>query len=113
MKEHEHTADHADMAADFRKRFWISLVVTLPILALSPLLQSLVGLREAIRFPGDLYLTYQVHNEAIAIPETIDCIRALTGLETDASRSIAKTDRALGITKVFLPATPTPSAASA
>jgi Cu2+-exporting ATPase len=84
MKEHEHTADHepaakpepgavaedagsnhpahpgahAHMAADFRKRFWISLVLTLPILALSPMLQSLVGLREAIRFPGDLYVLF-------------------------------------------------------
>ncbi len=49
---------HAHMAADFRKRFWISLVVTLPILALSPMLQSLVGLREAIRFPGDVYVLF-------------------------------------------------------
>ena len=49
---------HAHMAADFRKRFWISLVLTLPILVLSPLLQTLVGLREAIRFPGDLYVLF-------------------------------------------------------
>jgi Cu2+-exporting ATPase len=46
------------MAADFRKRFWISLALTLPILLLSPLLQKLVGLREAIRFPGDLYVLF-------------------------------------------------------
>ena len=46
------------MAADFRKRFWIALVLTLPILILSPLLQELVGLREAIRFPGDLYALF-------------------------------------------------------
>ena len=52
---HDH---HAHMAADFRKRFWISLVLTLPILALSPLLQTLVGLREAIHFPGDLYVLF-------------------------------------------------------
>ena len=44
------------MAADFRKRFWIALVLTLPILLLSPLLQTLVGLREAFRFPGDVYV---------------------------------------------------------
>jgi len=49
---------HAHMAADFRKRFWISLVLTLPILVLSPMLQALVGLREAIRFPGDLYVLF-------------------------------------------------------
>src|SRR5439155_24035133 len=41
----------------------------------------------------EAYLTFQVHNEAIVIPENIDCIRALTGLETVAGRSIAKTDR--------------------
>jgi Cu2+-exporting ATPase len=48
------------MAADFRKRFWISLILTLPILVLSPLLQTLVGLREAIRFPGDIYVLFGI-----------------------------------------------------
>jgi Cu2+-exporting ATPase len=54
----DHHGHHAHMAADFRKRFWISLVLTLPILVLSPMLQNLVGLREAIRFPGDLYVLF-------------------------------------------------------
>ncbi|MGM0643410.1 MAG: copper-translocating P-type ATPase [Thermodesulfobacteriota bacterium] len=49
---------HAHMAADFRKRFWISLALTLPILILSPMLQTLVGLREAIRFSGDIYVLF-------------------------------------------------------
>ncbi|MDP2137409.1 MAG: hypothetical protein Q8J74_06100 [Candidatus Didemnitutus sp.] len=44
--QHEHHGHHAHMAADFRKRFWISLVLTLPILLLSPMLQALVGLRK-------------------------------------------------------------------
>jgi len=57
-KAHAGPAHHAHMAADFRKRFWISLVLTLPILGLSPMLQSLVGLRDAISFPGDLYLLF-------------------------------------------------------
>jgi Cu2+-exporting ATPase len=38
---HEHQDHHAHMAADFRKRLWISLVLTLPILVLSPLLQCI------------------------------------------------------------------------
>ena len=58
----------------------------------------------------EVYLTWQVHNEAIVVPETIDCIRALTGLEPDGDRSIAKTDASLGITKAFLPATTRPIA---
>ena len=53
-----HQNHHAHMAADFRRRFWISLALTLPILALSPLLQSLVGLRDAIRFSGDAYVLF-------------------------------------------------------
>ncbi|MCP5245425.1 MAG: cadmium-translocating P-type ATPase [Burkholderiales bacterium] len=61
--DHEHGQDHHDghhahMAADFRKRFWISLVLTLPILALSPLLQKLVGMREVISFFGDIYVLF-------------------------------------------------------
>jgi Cu2+-exporting ATPase len=55
---HDHHDHHAHMAADFRKRFWISLVLTLPILVLSPMLQKLVGLREAIHFPGDIYVLF-------------------------------------------------------
>jgi len=49
---------HALMAADFRKRFWISLILTIPILVLSPMLQKLAGLRETIHFPGDIYVLF-------------------------------------------------------
>jgi Cu2+-exporting ATPase len=56
--QHAGANHHANMAVDFRKRFWISLALTLPILILSPLLQTLVGLREAIRFPGDIYVLF-------------------------------------------------------
>jgi glyceraldehyde-3-phosphate dehydrogenase (NAD(P)) len=49
----------------------------------------------------EVYLTFQVHNESIVIPETIDCIRALAGVERDGAASIAKTDAALGIMKDF------------
>ncbi|MGH8915515.1 MAG: hypothetical protein ACRDZM_13485 [Acidimicrobiia bacterium] len=55
----------------------------------------------------EVYLTYQVHNEAIAIPENIDAIRALTGFE-DAEASTEATNRSLGITTVFLPGTTRP-----
>ena len=57
-KPHPGSGHHAHMAADFRRRFWISLVLTLPILALSPMLQTLAGLREAIGFSGDIYVLF-------------------------------------------------------
>ena len=45
------------MVEDFKKRFWISLILTIPILLLSPLIQGLLGL-EAIRFTGDLFVLF-------------------------------------------------------
>ncbi len=49
---------HAHMVADFRRRFWISLAVTVPILLLSPMIQRFLGLEETLRFPGDIYLLF-------------------------------------------------------
>ena len=51
---------------------------------------------------NELFYNYQVYNQAIVVPETIDAIRALTELEADGFRSIAKTDRALGIVRDFV-----------
>ena len=57
--EHARHGDHhAAMIADFRRRFWVSLALTLPILILSPLLQSFVGLQQTLTFPGDAYLLF-------------------------------------------------------
>lgn len=53
----------------------------------------------------EVYLSFQVHNEAITIPESIDAIRAMTSLETEPMRSIEKTNRSLGIVKSYLPKT--------
>ena len=52
----------------------------------------------------EAFLTYQVDNQAIVIPETIDAIRALTGTVRDAVTSIAITDHALGVRRDFLTA---------
>lgn len=49
----------------------------------------------------DVVFYYQVHNEAVVIPENIDAIRAISGIETSAERSIEKTDKSLGIVKDF------------
>jgi Cu2+-exporting ATPase len=38
-----HSDHHAMMIADFRLRFWVTLVLTLPILALSPTIQGWLG----------------------------------------------------------------------
>ncbi|MBS3809201.1 MAG: cadmium-translocating P-type ATPase [Desulfobacterales bacterium] len=45
------------MVADFKKRFWISLAITVPVLFLSPMIQSFLGLRE-LGFAGDQYVLF-------------------------------------------------------
>ena len=53
---------------------------------------------DMLKVVGDeLFYAYVVDNQAIVIPETIDAIRALTGIEMDADKSIAKTNESLGI----------------
>lgn len=44
------------MVEDFRRRFWISLVVTVPILILSPMVQDI--LRFTVTFPGDRWVLF-------------------------------------------------------
>ncbi len=50
--------DHEGMIADFKRRFWVSLVLTVPILALSPMIQQFLGIGDAWRFPGDELLLF-------------------------------------------------------
>jgi len=51
-----HTHHHEHMIADFKKRFWISLVITLPIVVLAPMIQDLLGYE--LRFNGDRYFQF-------------------------------------------------------
>src|SRR5690554_4415945 len=53
---------------------------------------------DMLKVVGDeLFYSYIVDNQAIVIPETIDAIRALTGIETNPNKSIKKTNESLGI----------------
>jgi P-type Cu2+ transporter len=53
-----HRAHHAHMVADFRRRFWVSLALTVPILALSPLIQKGLGLGTSLQFTGSTYIQF-------------------------------------------------------
>lgn len=54
--QHGHHDHHAMMIEDFKKRFWISLVLTVPILALSHMIQQLLGFE--LTFFGDQYVLF-------------------------------------------------------
>ena len=45
---------HAMMVQDFKRRFWVSLAVMIPIMVLSPMIQMFLGVDW--RFPGDSYV---------------------------------------------------------
>jgi Cu2+-exporting ATPase len=55
---HHNHAGHSSMIGDYRKRFWISLVVTLPILIFSPMIQHFLGIRGLLQFSGENYLLF-------------------------------------------------------
>lgn len=46
------------MIADFRQRFWVSLVLTVPVLLLSPGIQRFLGLDTLLTFPGQSYALF-------------------------------------------------------
>ncbi|MFZ6663719.1 copper-translocating P-type ATPase [Peijinzhouia sedimentorum] len=54
--QHGHHDHHAMMIEDFKKRFWVSLVLTVPILALSHMIQQLLGFE--LTFFGDQYILF-------------------------------------------------------
>ena len=55
---HDHGSHHAHMVADFRRRFWVSLALTVPILALAPIVQDLLGIEDALDFPGNEFVQF-------------------------------------------------------
>ncbi len=57
-EQHNHGEHHGHMIEDFRKRFWTSLIISLPILILSPMIQHFLGLKETLRFNGDGYILF-------------------------------------------------------
>ncbi|MBP9691712.1 MAG: copper-translocating P-type ATPase [Alphaproteobacteria bacterium] len=52
---HDH---HAMMVKDFQTRFWVSLVLTIPVLVFSPMIQAFLGLSNQIRFTGDTFVVF-------------------------------------------------------
>jgi len=53
---HGHDNHHAHMVQDFKKRFYVSLVVTIPILILSPMIQQFLNVDW--QFTGDIYILF-------------------------------------------------------
>jgi P-type Cu2+ transporter len=46
------------MVNDFRHRFWVSLGLTVPVLATSEMIQHFLALRDVLAFPGDRFVEF-------------------------------------------------------
>ncbi|MFY1113218.1 MAG: type II glyceraldehyde-3-phosphate dehydrogenase [Methanosarcinaceae archaeon] len=46
---------------------------------------------------GELYFFQAIHQESDVVPENVDAIRAMMGLESEGAKSIAKTNKAIGL----------------
>jgi Cu2+-exporting ATPase len=57
QKEHQ-PHDHHHMIADYKRRFWACVVLTIPIVILSPHIQHIFGVHELLMFSGDIYLLF-------------------------------------------------------
>ena len=55
--EHNH---HEMMVADFKRRFWVSAILTIPVVILSPMIHYIFGIHEKMTFPGDIYLLFAI-----------------------------------------------------
>lgn len=56
QQDHQAHADHSGHEAMFRKRFWVSLVLSIPVLVFSPAIQSFLGYSIGT-FPGSAWIT--------------------------------------------------------
>ncbi|MBD3191611.1 MAG: copper-translocating P-type ATPase [Candidatus Heimdallarchaeota archaeon] len=54
-ENHQESNHHNKMIADFRRRFFISLAITIPVLVLSPTIQGWLSID--LSFPGSKYIT--------------------------------------------------------
>lgn len=55
---HEEHGHHTHMLNDFKKRFFVSIIPTIIILALSPMIQEFLGLGDTLAFPGDTWVLF-------------------------------------------------------
>jgi len=56
-KGHDHSGHH-DMLSDYKKRFIVSIILTIPTFFLSHMVQEALNIRELIGFSGDIFILF-------------------------------------------------------
>lgn len=57
-EKHAHDKHEGHSVEDFKRRFWISLIITIPVLLLSHMIQEFLGLGDSLMFEGDIYILF-------------------------------------------------------
>ena len=55
-KEHNHAEHHMMMIKNFKKKFYVSITFTVPVLILSPMVQNFLGY--SLDFKGNSYILF-------------------------------------------------------
>src|SRR5690606_22645644 len=56
--EHNHSSHHGHMIEDFKKSFWISLLLTTPIIIFSPMIHYILGIGDTLKFDGNMLILF-------------------------------------------------------
>jgi P-type Cu2+ transporter len=55
---HDHSRHQGHSVEAFRKRFWISLIITIPIIIISPMIHHLLGIGDSLSFTGNMFVLF-------------------------------------------------------
>ncbi|MCL7413624.1 MAG: type II glyceraldehyde-3-phosphate dehydrogenase [ANME-2 cluster archaeon] len=65
----------------------------------SDMFENVIWKDSISKYQGELYFFQAIHQESDVVPENVDAIRAMCELESDGAKSIAKTNKTMGIGK--------------
>jgi glyceraldehyde-3-phosphate dehydrogenase (NAD(P)) len=65
----------------------------------SDMFENVIWKDSISKYHGELYFFQAIHQESDVVPENVDAIRAMCELESDGAKSIAKTNKTMGIGK--------------
>lgn len=63
----------------------------------SDMFENVIWKDSISKYQGELYFFQAIHQESDVVPENVDAIRAMCELESNGARSIAKTNKTMGI----------------
>ena len=64
---HDHVGHDSSMIKDFKNRFWVCLVLTVPVFFLTPIVQELLGIGPFMSSTNDNYLLFALSSYGLLL----------------------------------------------